>query len=51
MNFGQKHLKNRIQRQSFYEFCRNISYSIDAANFPVLVDNIEFPNFKEELDV
>jgi hypothetical protein len=51
MNIDQKHLMNRIERQSFLKFCRNNSYSIDVANFPVLVGNIEFPNFKEELDV
>lgn len=37
--------------QRFYDFCRNNSYQIGLVNLPVLVDNIIFPNFKEELDV
>jgi hypothetical protein len=37
--------------QRFYEICRNNSYQQGLVNLPVLVDNIEFPNFKEELDV
>jgi hypothetical protein len=37
--------------QRFCDFCRNNSYQIGLVNLSVLVDNIIFPNFKEELDV
>lgn len=45
------HLQKRIDWQRINFICRNNSYSNDVACFPVLVNNIVFPNFKEELDV
>ena len=42
---------NGLRRQRISRICRHNSYQIGLADFLVLVDNIKFPNFKEEINV
>jgi hypothetical protein len=51
MKNDRKTVVYEFGKQRFYYFCRNNLYQIGLVNLPVLVDNIIFPNFKEELDV
>jgi len=51
MRTDRETLVYEFGKQRFYNFCRNNSYQNGLVNLSVLVGNIIFPNFKEELDV
>lgn len=42
---------DRLEWQRFSKNCRPNLYQIGLADSLVLVDNIKFPNFKEEINV
>ena len=42
---------NGLEWQRFFSFCRPNLYQIGLVDFLVLVYNIQFPNFKEEINV
>ena len=42
---------NGLGWQRFSKFCRPNLYQIGLVDSLVLVDNIQFPNFKEEINV
>lgn len=51
MKNGRITVEDGLKRQRISRICRKQSYPIGMANLIGLVDNGEFPNIKEELNV